>query len=94
MHAPCHRSLALTLLQHVLNVRHPGPRRQRFEGKIAALSDATDEKVAPMPHQAELVETGYATADLHGQGVTPRRAGHSIFTLRRPRGGASQHRIV
>src|SRR5262249_49169639 len=68
VHTPRHTSSAPTLLQHVLNVRHEWPRRQRFEGKITAFSNSTDEEIAPVPHQAELIETGHATAHLHGQG--------------------------
>jgi hypothetical protein len=56
------------LVQQILDVRHERPRRQRFERKIAAFSDPTDKQITPVADQAELVETGHATADLHGQG--------------------------
>src|SRR5262245_33878943 len=57
-----------SLLQNVLDVWHQWSRCQRFEGKIAALSDSTDEQIAPVAYQAKLIETGYTTADLHPEG--------------------------
>ena len=68
MYALRHCFPALGLLQYVLDVRHEWSRRQRFESKITAFSDPTDEKITPVSRQAELVETGHPTADLHGQG--------------------------
>ena len=57
----------ITLLQNVLDVRHQWSRCQRFEGKIAAFADPTDEQITPVAHQAELVETGHTPTDLHRQ---------------------------
>ena len=93
MHAPssclCSRATAMSL-----NMRHQWSRRQCFEGKITALSDPTDEEIAPVPAQAELIETGHA-AHLHGQGSNSEaRREHSISPWRRPHGAGSPHRIV